>query len=59
MGSIDEQILKATKEVIVKFIETGRLSPASFHETFKAVYNTIQSAVKDPQQTCEQREERE
>jgi len=46
MGSINDQILKATKEVIVKFIETGRLSPNSFPETFKTIYHTIETTVK-------------
>jgi predicted transcriptional regulator len=46
MTSIDEQILKATKEIVVKFIETGRLSPGSFGETFKSVYRTVEKTVK-------------
>ena len=46
MTSIDEQILKATKEIVVKFIETGRLSPSGFGETFKSVYRTVEKAVK-------------
>jgi hypothetical protein len=46
MGSIDEQILRATKEIIVKFIETGRVSPTGFNEAFKTVYDTVKEAVK-------------
>lgn len=46
MASIDEQIFRATKEIVVKFIEVGRLSPASFHETFREIYNTVESTVK-------------
>jgi hypothetical protein len=46
MTSIDEQILKATKEIVVKFIETGRLSPSGFGETFKNVYRTVEKTVK-------------
>mgnify|MGYP006310815931 CR=1 FL=1 len=46
MGSIDEQILRAAKEIVVKFIETGRVSPAAFPELFKNVYATVESAVK-------------
>jgi hypothetical protein len=46
MTSIDEQILKATKEIVVKFIETGRLSPSGFDETFKSVYRTVEKTVK-------------
>lgn len=46
MASIDEQILKAAKEIVVKFIETGRLSPSGFSETFKSVYRTVEKTVK-------------
>jgi len=33
--SIDEQILRATKEIVAKFIEAGRVSPTGLHETFR------------------------
>jgi hypothetical protein len=33
MSSIDEQILKSAKEIVVKFIEAERLSPTGFDET--------------------------
>lgn len=46
MKSIDEQILRATKEIIVKFIEMGRLSPANIHESFKDIYATVNETVK-------------
>lgn len=46
MGSIDEQILRATKEIVVKFIETGRISPTAFHETFHSIYKTVETAAK-------------
>jgi hypothetical protein len=54
MGSIDELILKATKEIVVKFIETGRVGPAGFHETFKTVYTTVEEIAKGSQQPPEQ-----
>jgi len=47
MASIDEQILRAAKEIVVKFIEAGRVSPTGFKETFKTVYDTIEETVKD------------
>jgi hypothetical protein len=46
MASIDEQILKAAKEIAVKFIETGRVSPAGFSETFKTIYRSVEETVK-------------
>lgn len=53
MASIEDQILKTTKEIVVKFIETGRLSPTGFGETFKSVYRTVEKTVngKKPQAT--------
>ncbi len=42
----DEAILKVTKEIVVKFIECGRLSPANFDETFEQVYKKVVSTVR-------------
>lgn len=51
--SMQEQILRASKEIAVKFIEVGRLSPSSFNQTFKDIYQTIESTVRHalPDQT--------
>jgi hypothetical protein len=46
MANIDEQILRATKEIVVKFIENGRISPTGFHETFESIYNTVEKTTK-------------
>ena len=46
MASIDENILKAAKEIVVKFIECGRLSPSGFPETFQSIYRTVADTVK-------------
>ena len=59
MGSIDEQILRATKEIIVKFIETGRVSPTGFSETFKTIYNSVAEAVKGEEKIARQKKEPE
>ena len=48
MAGIDEQILRATKEIVVKFIESGRISPGGFHETFANIYRTVEKTVKHP-----------
>jgi hypothetical protein len=47
MGNIDEQILRATKEIVVKFIEAGRISPSGFPETFKNIYRTVEKTTRD------------
>ncbi len=46
MASVEEQILRTAKEVIVKFIEVGRVSPNTFDEFFRKVYHTINDSVK-------------
>ncbi len=46
MGSIDEQILKTAKEVVIKFIECGRLSPSGFAEAFQGIYTAVDATVK-------------
>lgn len=50
MRSIDELILRSTKEIVVKFIETGRVGPAGFQEIFEAVYKTVEQTVKGLQE---------
>ncbi|MFZ7128271.1 MAG: hypothetical protein ACOWWM_19115 [Desulfobacterales bacterium] len=45
MSSMDEQILRAAKEIVVKFIETGRISPTGFTDAFRSVYDTIADTV--------------
>lgn len=50
-SSVDEQVLRASKEIVVKFIETGRVSPTSFAEVFKSVYTTVFDAVHAPRET--------
>ena len=46
MASIEEQVLRATKEIVVKFIEGGRISPAGFKDSFKNIYDTVHDTVK-------------
>ncbi len=42
----DETLLKISKEIAVKFIEVGRMTPASFNEQFSEIYNSIASTVR-------------
>ena len=43
--AIEEKILSVSKEIVVKFIEVGRISPSSFGETFKDIYKAVKEAV--------------
>jgi hypothetical protein len=40
-----DAVLKIAKEISVKFIEVGRLTPATFDQTFKSIYRTVQETV--------------
>jgi len=42
----EESILKVAKEVVVKFIEVGRLTPTNFEETFRSVYLAVRDSVR-------------
>ncbi len=42
----DEAIFKMSKEIIIKFIEVGRLTPANFDNTCKRVYAIIRETVQ-------------
>ncbi len=42
----EEAVLKVAKEIVVKFIEVGRVSPTTFPETFKMVIDTVRQSLK-------------
>ena len=44
--TLEEQILRASKEIAVKFIEVGRISPSNFAETFAAIYQAVDTTVR-------------
>ena len=46
MATLEEQILRVSKEIVVKFIEVGRVSPTGFPELFRSVYRTVDQAVR-------------
>ncbi len=43
----EELLLKVAKEIVVKFIEVGRVSPASFADTYNLVIDTLRQSLKD------------
>jgi len=45
MDSLQKQALQVAKEIVVKFIEVGRISPANFAENFSEIYTEILSTV--------------
>lgn len=40
-----KEALQVTKEIVVKFIETSRVSPTSFAEVFPAVYRVVLDTI--------------
>lgn len=46
MKQEDELVLKVTKEIVVKFIETGRLSVSAFDEAFRSIHSTVKDTVE-------------
>ena len=45
MGAKEDQVLRTAKEVAVKFIEVGRISPANFPESFQKIYEAVNTQV--------------
>jgi hypothetical protein len=45
MRQEDELALKVSKEIVIKFIEVGRLSLNNFDEVFKQIYDTVRGAL--------------
>ena len=45
MTKDEERILGITKEILVKFIEIGRVSPTQFDSVFQGVFQTIKSSI--------------
>jgi len=39
--------VKVTKEIVVKFIEVGRLSVNSFEEVWKQVHQAVRNSLKE------------
>ena len=43
----NKEALQVTKEIIVKFIETQRISPSNFAEHFTAIYKIVLDTLED------------
>lgn len=43
----EETILKMSKEITIKFIEMGRVTPSTFSDSFKNIHTTIKSTVNN------------
>jgi hypothetical protein len=46
MKQEDELAMKVTKEIVIKFIEVGRLSANTFDEVFRQVHSTVVDTLR-------------
>lgn len=54
MGSkTDELIVRTAKEIVAKFIETRTITPATFEEHFRNIYETVEKTVRKQDPTGE------
>ena len=47
MEQLQKQTLQVAKEIVVKFIEIGRISPTNFAENFSSIYREVAQAVNE------------
>ncbi len=47
MRQEEELVMKVTKEIVVKFIEMGRVSINSFDDVFKQVHQTVGDSLRE------------
>lgn len=45
MEKFEKQALQVAKEVVIKFIEVGRISPSNFGEHFRTIYTDVLQAT--------------
>lgn len=53
MDKIQKQALQVTKEIVVKFIEVGRISPSNFSEHFSSIYADVVASVRAQENVLE------
>lgn len=51
MNKAQMQALQVAKEITVKFIEIGRISPTNFPEFFSTIYNEVLQTITEAPET--------
>ncbi len=51
MTKEEELAVKVTKEIVVKFIEVGRLSAGTFDEVWNQVFKSVSSSLSGKEET--------
>ena len=49
MDKRENLALQVTKEIVVKFVETGRISPGNFTEHFGPIYEEVLRVISRPE----------
>jgi len=49
MDKRENLALQVTKEIVVKFVETGRISPGNFTEHFGPIYEEVLRVIGRPE----------
>lgn len=49
MDPIQKMALQTTKEIVVKFIEIGRISPGNFDQFFSSIHNEVLRTIREQQ----------
>ena len=47
MDKLHKDVIQVTKEIVIKFIETQRITPTNFPELFPAIYKVVQRTVME------------
>lgn len=55
---IKKMAVQVTKEIIVKFIEIGRISPTNFDQFFAPIYKEVLQTIATPISIQEQDDEK-
>lgn len=53
MDKENKELRQITKEIVVKFIEMGKITPTSFPQLFPVVYNVIVNTLSSTREESE------
>lgn len=56
MDKLKQQALQVAKEIVVKFVETGRISPGNFSEHFSPIYHEVLRTISNEEAQTQRRE---
>lgn len=59
MNKTRQMALQVAKEIVVKFIEIGRISPNNFEQFFSPIYYEVLRTISDEEQPTDSRENNE